>query len=149
MASRDPRYLSVAMQRLYADFMDRCEHDAELLKDGISVLLTCTYRSNEEQDALYAQGRTKPGSIVTKAKGGQSKHNAVDESGGPAAEAFDVVPLLYGKPIWRTNDDPNTPENEAQIWKTVGNHGVAAGLKWYGSPGSPFPEYPHFQNPKA
>src|SRR5690606_22511724 len=33
------------------------------------------HRTWAEQDALYAQGRTKPGSIVTNAKGGQSNHN--------------------------------------------------------------------------
>jgi peptidoglycan L-alanyl-D-glutamate endopeptidase CwlK len=32
-------------------------------------------RSYAEQDRLYAQGRTEPGSIVTNAKGGQSNHN--------------------------------------------------------------------------
>jgi peptidoglycan L-alanyl-D-glutamate endopeptidase CwlK len=32
-------------------------------------------RTVAEQDALYAQGRTKPGKIVTNAKGGQSAHN--------------------------------------------------------------------------
>jgi peptidoglycan L-alanyl-D-glutamate endopeptidase CwlK len=32
-------------------------------------------RTYDEQDALYAQGRTKPGPIVTNAKGGQSNHN--------------------------------------------------------------------------
>lgn len=32
-------------------------------------------RTLAEQDALYAQGRTKPGKIVTKAKGGFSNHN--------------------------------------------------------------------------
>lgn len=32
-------------------------------------------RTFEEQDGLYAQGRTKPGSRVTNAKGGQSLHN--------------------------------------------------------------------------
>lgn len=32
-------------------------------------------RTWAEQDALYAQGRTKPGPIVTKAKGGSSFHN--------------------------------------------------------------------------
>jgi len=31
-----------------------------------------TLRTIAEQDALYAQGRTKPGAVVTKAKGGQS-----------------------------------------------------------------------------
>lgn len=44
-------------------------------KEGIYVLITDGYRSNAEQDALYAQGRTKPGKIVTNAKGGQSNHN--------------------------------------------------------------------------
>ena len=34
-----------------------------------------TLRTFAEQDGLYAQGRTKPGAIVTKAKGGQSYHN--------------------------------------------------------------------------
>jgi hypothetical protein len=33
------------------------------------------YRTIEEQDALYAQGRTTPGNIVTYARGGQSNHN--------------------------------------------------------------------------
>lgn len=33
-----------------------------------------TLRTFAEQDGLYAQGRTKPGSIVTYAKGGQSWH---------------------------------------------------------------------------
>ena len=36
---------------------------------------THTLRTFAEQDALYAQGRTKAGSIVTKARGGQSYHN--------------------------------------------------------------------------
>ncbi|WP_437828920.1 peptidoglycan-binding protein [Niallia taxi] len=44
-------------------------------KEGIYMLITDGYRSYAEQDALYAQGRTKPGQIVTNAKGGQSKHN--------------------------------------------------------------------------
>lgn len=45
-------------------------------------------RTYEEQDALYAQGRTKPGNKVTNAPGGSSWHNfglAVDlvEDGDP------------------------------------------------------------------
>lgn len=32
-------------------------------------------RTIEEQNALYAQGRTKPGKVVTNAKGGKSYHN--------------------------------------------------------------------------
>lgn len=147
MASRNIGDLSQAMQVLYNRFNDRCRRDLELLKLGVSVLLVCTYRSAAEQDALYAQGRTAPGAIVTRAKGGQSKHNATTPQGHPAAEAFDVVPVLHGKPMWIDHDDPATPENELAIWQMVGANGVAVGLKWYGSPGAPFKEYPHFQNP--
>jgi len=39
------------------------------------VFITCTYRSPEEQTELYAQGRTKPGPIVTHAEAYQSLHN--------------------------------------------------------------------------
>lgn len=149
MASREIRHLSAAMQVLYNKFSDRCRRDVELLKLGVTVLLICTYRSNEEQEKLYAKGRTEPGAIVTRAKLGKSKHNAVDSHGDPAAEAFDVVPLLHGKPVWSSEDDPGTVEDEAWIWQRVGEHGVAVGLKWYGSPGAEFPEKPHFQNPEA
>lgn len=47
----------------------------ELKVMGITVVPTSCYRSIEEQDKLYAQGRTAKGAIVTKAKGGQSPHN--------------------------------------------------------------------------
>lgn len=47
-----------------------------------------TVRTNAEQDHLYAQGRTRPGVIVTNAKGGDSEHNY--------ALAFDIV-ILYDK----------------------------------------------------
>lgn len=149
MASRAIGDLSEEMQVLYNKFNDRCRRDTELLKLGVSVLLICTYRDYAEQDKLYAQGRTEPGRIVTNARAGHSKHNVVDAQGDPAAEAFDVVPLLLGKPVWADKDDPNTPEDEAWIWQRVGEHGVAVGLKWYGSPGSVFSEKPHFQNPEA
>ena len=37
--------------------------------EGITVAISETLRTAAEQDALYAQGRTKPGNIVTNAKG--------------------------------------------------------------------------------
>lgn len=39
------------------------------------VRFSFTLRTDAEQNALYAQGRTKPGQIVTNAKAGQSLHN--------------------------------------------------------------------------
>lgn len=42
---------------------------------GVPVCITQAYRSKAEQDALYAQGRTKAGKVVTNAPGGYSNHN--------------------------------------------------------------------------
>ena len=42
---------------------------AECAKRGIIIKIGECFRTVAEQDALYAQGRTKPGSIVTNAKG--------------------------------------------------------------------------------
>lgn len=47
----------------------------EILKAGVNIRIVYTLRTFAEQDALYAQGRTKPGKIITKAKGGLSMHN--------------------------------------------------------------------------
>lgn len=101
---------------------------------GIDVLVTCTYRSNNEQTKLYAQGRTSPGPKVTNAKAGQSKHNFVLD-GKPAAKAFDIVPLVNGKCIW---------DNSNPLWQRLGEIGRTNGLEWAGDWVS-FKEYPHFQ----
>lgn len=44
-------------------------------KLGIDFRITQGLRTIDEQNQLYAQGRTKPGAIVTDAKGGMSFHN--------------------------------------------------------------------------
>lgn len=94
---------------------------------GIDLLVTSTYRDNASQNALYAQGRTKPGKIVTNAKAGQSWHNYKC--------AVDVVPVVAGKPRWDVKDE---------VWQQVGKLGKAAGLEWAGD-WKRFKEYPHFQ----
>ena len=93
----------------------------------IDVIVTSTYRDNESQDALYAQGRTAPGKIVTNAKGGESYHNYKC--------AIDIVPIVGGKCVW---------DDAAPIWKTLGQLGKQAGLEWAGT-WKTFKEYPHFQ----
>ena len=112
---------------------------ASAARHGVDLLVTCTWRSPEEQAQLYAQGRSKPGKIVTNAKPGQSMHNNVSAAGHPASLAIDVVPLLHGKPVW-TATDP--------IWAQVGELGEAAGLEWAGT-WRRFRELPHFQHPQA
>jgi len=61
---------------------------------GVEVILTCTHRPDKEQAALYAQGRTKAGKIVTNAKAGTSKHNK------KPSEAFDIAFKKNGKLDW-------------------------------------------------
>lgn len=70
-----------------------CRRFLERTRDqGIDVIVTSTYRDYESQTALYAQGRTTPGRIVTNARPGQSFHNF--------RLAFDFVPIDHGKAQW-------------------------------------------------
>lgn len=75
---------------------------------GVKVRAISGYRSPQAQDALYAQGRSVPGPIVTYARGGESAHNW-----GAAVD------------VWVT---PDTPEN----WTMVGELGEQLGLTWGG-----------------
>src|SRR5947208_1116522 len=47
----------------------------QVLAAGISAKIVDGSRTYKQQDALYAIGRTKPGHIVTNARGGFSNHN--------------------------------------------------------------------------
>ena len=57
------------------------------------------YRTFAEQDKIYAQGRTAPGPIVSRAKGGESAHCW---GCGSDWTLFDIE----GKPIWLDGSDP-------------------------------------------
>ncbi len=61
-------------------FIEECD------KKGVDVIITSTYRDADSQTALYNQGRTTPGNIVTNAKAGQSFHNW--------KVAFDFCPIV-------------------------------------------------------
>jgi len=87
---------------------------AECKRQGMDVLVTSTLRDNESQDALYAQGRTTKGNIVTNTKGGQSFHNY--------GCAFDFVPLVNGKAVW----------NDLKLFERCGVIAESVGLEWAG-----------------
>lgn len=97
---------------------------------GIKIQVTATLRDNEYQNALYAQGRTKPGPKVTNAKGGQSLHNY--------GVAFDIVPVRDGKAVWGTTGA------DGRLWQQIGALGRSVGLEWGGDWVS-FKDLPHFQ----
>ena len=93
---------------------------------GIHVKVISGHRTYKEQNELYAQGRSKPGLIVTKAKGGQSNHNF--------ATAFDVGIF---------SADGKKYIEESNAYDEVGKIGEALGLEWGGS--WKFYDAPHFQ----
>ncbi len=121
--SRNFYDLDPIAQRICQLHIDHCK------VDGIDLLLTATYRDIEQQDALYAIGRTMGDARkrVTNAKGGQSWHQY--------RCAWDVVPVIGGKCVW---EDPIL---WAKIiaWGEVA--GAEAGAKW-----KTFPDRPHFQH---
>ena len=57
------------IDKLRPDVAANCRKWLDLCKaNGLNVLVTQTVRDREYQESLYAQGRTKPGSIVTNSK---------------------------------------------------------------------------------
>lgn len=117
-------------------WLDACD------KAGIDVLITSTYRDGESQNALYAQGRTKPGKIVTNAKAGDSWHNW--------RCAVDFVPLRNGKPVWGTSGNglDNSPADDntddLELWQRIGGLAEKHGLEWAGR-WKKFKEFAHVQ----
>lgn len=94
------------------------------LAEGIRLDVVSGTRLFKDQDAIYAQGRTKPGKIVTNAKGGLSWHNY--------HVAADVCPFNGKDFIWESPD-----------WDKIGEIGKKCGLEWGGDWKTP--DRPHFQ----
>ena len=99
-----------------------------------------TLRTFAEQDALFAQGRTKPGAIVTKAKGGQSYHNY--------GLAIDIVLLVdkdkngtFETASWdlKTDFDGDGKSDWQEIVAIFKRYGYEWGGDWK------FNDAPHFQ----
>lgn len=114
------------------ELAELCEHA------GLSFIVTAGLRTHVEQDALYAQGRTTPGKIVTKAKGGESWHNY--------GLAFDFVPVLEARNsiTGKQLADFLLWNDQAAEWNLIGRLGESIGLEWGGS-WTKFKDLPHFQ----
>jgi hypothetical protein len=63
----------------------------ELMSKKIPVLIYCSVRTPQEQEELYAKGRTKPGVKVTNARGIPPQSLHIDQ--GKGSHAIDYVPL--------------------------------------------------------
>lgn len=97
---------------------------------GLIIGIGESFRTKEEQDALYAKGRTAPGNIVTNAKG--SSYSSHHQWG----TAFDIY-RSDGKGVYTDGDG---------FFEKVGKIGKSIGLEWGGDWKSPV-DKPHFQLP--
>ena len=104
-------------------------------KKGIVVVITDSFRSAEDQDNLYKQGRTMDGNIVTNAKGGESYHNY-----GLAIDFALETPS--GDVVWDREYDRNG--NGKADWAEVVKMAKALGFEW-GGDWKGFKDYPHLE----
>jgi len=103
-----------------------------LAATGTHLLVVSGLRTAAQQNALYDQGRTAPGHIVTNARAGHSMHNY--------GLAVDVVPYLSGE-SGALNWNAETPQYQAMVSALKGQ-----GLVWGGEWKS-IPDPDHFQMP--
>lgn len=91
-------------------------------------------RTDAEQTGLYAQGRTKPGKIVTWAKAGESIHNY--------GFALDIVLIIDGKEAsWDTKKDWDN--DKIADWDECVKVFALFGWSWGGNWTSK-KDFPHF-----
>lgn len=103
-----------------------------LVIQNIEIRVVQGFRSWTEQAALYAQGRTAPGPIVTKCVPGNSWHNF--------GLAVDVAPSI------NPPDGPYVPDWNAShpTWKAMTDAARALGFVC-GADFRTFPDNPHLQ----
>lgn len=101
-----------------------------LIDSNLSIRIAQGLRTIDEQNELYAKGRTKPGSIVTNAIGGKSFHNY--------GLAIDFLFLFDGK------------YDDKKSWLVGSNHKIVTdifksnGYVWGGDFKS-IKDYPHLE----
>ena len=126
--------------KLRDEALDIYKEICEVLKGKAMCRFAFTLRTFAEQDALYAQGRTKPGAVVTKAKAGQSYHNY--------GLAIDIVLVVdtngdgnYETASWdtKTDFDKDGKSDWSEVVTIFKQHGWEWGGDWK------FLDLPHFQ----
>ena len=120
MASRKIEDLYVSFQPLAKAILDAGKFGEW------EAFITDGFRSIAEQNALFAQGRSKPGKIVTNAKGGESFHNF--------GLAIDVA----------FKNKKNEIKYEVGWLSLMAGKVKSLGIEWGGNWAS-FPDNPHFQ----
>lgn len=126
--------------KLREDVLEMYDEIIAALNGSAICRFAYTLRTFTEQDALYAQGRTKAGAKVTNAKGGQSYHNY--------GLAIDIVLLVdkdkngtFETASWdiKTDFDGDKKADWMEVVATFKRYGYEWGGDWK------FVDAPHFQ----
>jgi peptidoglycan LD-endopeptidase CwlK len=131
--SMDSADLPTELHPLVKERSDQLIHQSAA--KGIVIVITDDFRSMEDQDALYEQGRNAAGSIVTHARGGESFHNfglAIDFAIKTPSESV----------IWDMQYDGN--QNGLADWNEVVEIAKTLGFEW-GGDWAQFKDYPHLE----
>lgn len=97
------------------------------LAPGWRIVVTSGTRTFQEQDLLFAQGRTRAGKIVTKARGGFSNHNF--------GVAFDIALINGSKAVF-----------SGPMIRKLAPLAKALGFRW-GGDWTTMKDEPHFEWP--
>lgn len=102
------------------------------------MVVTDGVRTDAQQAALYAQGRTAPGPVVTHADGVQHRSNHQTHADG-YGHAVDMAFLdTNGRPSW----------DDSYPWALYGAMGKALRLVW-GGEFTTIPDRPHLELPET
>jgi peptidoglycan L-alanyl-D-glutamate endopeptidase CwlK len=113
---RDINELTPKAQKACRMFLEECKHQ------GLNVLVTETYRSQERQNYLYEQGRTRKGKKVTWTK--NSRHTS--------RRAWDICQNIKGQEYSNTT-----------FFRMCGKIAKSMGITWGGDWSTP--DMPHFE----
>lgn len=120
-ACRDISKLTETAQIACRFFLEECK------AQGLNVLITETYRSQERQNELYAQGRTKLGKIVTWTR--NSRHTS--------GRAWDICQNVKGQEY-----------SNISFFRKCGEIAKNLGIIWGGDWSPPERDMPHFEVPE-
>lgn len=129
LASLDPKAARI-MRKLVTEAMKIAD------ENNVIVKVISGHRTWAEQDALYAKGRTKPGSRVTNARGGYSNHNF--------GTAIDFA--VFQGPVYLDGGNKTQRNLASKVHKAIADKGAAKGIatEWGGNWKS-LKDYPHHE----
>ncbi len=91
-------------------------------KCNLEINIYSGFRSFAAQEAIYAQGRTAPGKVISNARGGESFHNY--------GLGFDFAILKPGSKEIEWNSRADVDNDQKPDYEEIGKLGEDLGMEW-------------------